>query len=615
MRAIALRPNPAGHAAPITHVTLRADGRRLATCSYDGTVVVWDVTQPRHPRRLTQLRHRRLVNAAAWNPVSGLLATASADKTVAVWQVGDSEPAQVRTVLARHTDDVNAVAWMPNGRDLICVSQDGRATLWDTVTGALRDEVGNHGAHCMMVSVGVHGLVATVGEDGMVSVLDPRRRSSRVTRHYESSIEGCAWSHSGSLLAVARDDGAVDLLTPQLNVVRTIRVSDAASRSVAFSDDDGTIVVGAYDGRLHVFDTAGGLRRRVSAAALWPRSVSTAGDLVAVGSFGSGPHLFSLHSGDELYASAEPNHGVNALAADGDRLVVGGDSGIVFAVDLAHDSDEPPVHRVAALDSPVLSLAARDGVVHAGTYAGDVVRIDGGTVTAEPVGAPVPALCRTADALVAGTYNGDLIGLDPVSLRVRDRGTPHHGSVKSLVAFRDGFVSASTDRTVADGTLRRRAALMHHGNLVNAVAVLGDTVVASASRDHTVQVAMVAPVGGPPVLRQTLLGPDESVKAVCLLGDPAAPIVLAGSYDFGVYAWRVDWHRGGGALTEGRIVTMLDQAVSCMVPLDGNRAAVAGWDGRLLIVGPDRSGQIRVLRSLDADELAGRALRREAVAA
>src|SRR5690606_36447384 len=71
--------------------------------------------------------------------------------------------------------------------------------------------------------------------------------------HYATSVEGCAWSHSGEVLAVARDDGVVNLLTPRLECLRTVTVSTSAARSVAWTDDDSSFVVGAYYGSLHQF--------------------------------------------------------------------------------------------------------------------------------------------------------------------------------------------------------------------------------------------------------------------------------------------------------------------------------------------------------------------------
>ncbi|MEV7859557.1 WD40 repeat domain-containing protein [Streptomyces hirsutus] len=617
MRTIDLRPGPAGHAAPVTDVAFRPDGSQLATCSYDGTVLLWDVSRPTRPKPLTRLHHRRLVNAVQWNPVrTDLLATASADKTVAVWRIPehpDTRRPTLLTVLARHTDDINAVAWMPDGHRLICVSEDGRATLWDTRTGAFAGEVGSHAAHCMMVSVSRDGLVATVGEDGMVAVCDPDRPGSTVERHCAASVEGCAWSHSGTTLAITRDDGVVELLTPRLAVRRTVTVAQTAARAVAWAEDDASFVVGAYDGCLHVFDADGRRLHRVHDARMWPRSVAVARGRVAVGSFWNGPHLVDLARATPLAEPSAPNHGPNAMAVLGGELLVGCDSGTVIAFDPDADGAAPSVRLLPVSDSPVLSLAADGEEFYTGTYAGHVHRCnaDGELIAVtEPLGAPVPSLCRVADLLVAGTYNGALIGLDPSSLAEADRGEPHAGSVKSLVPFGDGFASAATDRTTAVGGLHGRATLWEHGNLVNSVATLGGRVVASASRDHTVKVGLLerSPAGEAweVVRRRTLLGPDESVKCVALLGDPDSPVVLAGSYDFGLHRWKVDWDDDNG-LRSGRLVDEFRQGVSCMYRLDERRAAVAGWDGQILIVGLDADGEVHVRRRFDLDTLARQA--------
>jgi toxoflavin biosynthesis protein ToxC len=624
MRSIDLPLNPTGHAAPVTHVALRPDGERLASCSYDGTALVWDTQDPAVPRLLHRLRHRRLVNACAWNPASpDLLATSSADKTVAVWRIpDDGSPPDLISVLARHTDDINSVDWMPDGEHLICVSEDGRATMWNALTGTFLSEIGSHTAHCMAVSVSPDGLVATVGEDGMVAVRRPGTDSDTAVRHYDSSIEGCAWSHSGKVLAVARDDGSVDLLSGRLELLRTLDVSDSAARTVGWSEDDTSLVIGAYDGALHFFDADGGRTHRVHDARVWPRSVSVARGLVAAGSFWNGPHLYDLDSAAEIAAPTAPNHGPNALAAHDGQLFIGCDSGTVFAVDLDDttapgDEAEAPraVRALAVADGPVLSLAARDGALYAATYSGHVIGLlDGRRIVSGQLGAPLPSLCFDGDTLIAGTYNGELVALDPRTLTVTARRRAHGGSIKSLTALPSGFLTAATDNTVAAGDLQQRDTLWEHGNLVNAVATLGSRVAASASRDHTVKVGRITG-DGPGTRRagavQTLLGPDESVKCVGLLGDPDAPVVLAGSYDFGLYAWRVDWDATARTLASGHLLTAFDQGLSCMTPLDGDNVVVAGWDGRIVVVASGPEGEPHVRRDWRIEDLTAQADRHE----
>ncbi|WP_107088090.1 WD40 repeat domain-containing protein [Streptomyces sp. XY152] len=607
MRTIDLPACGPGHSAPLTHVGFRPDGQRLATCSYDGTVIVWDTADPSRPTPLARLRHRRLVNASAWNPADPeVLATASADKTVAVWRVGARGRATLHTVLARHTDDINSVAWLPDGERLICVSEDGRATLWSTADGRFLAEVGSHEAHCMMVSVSAQGLVATVGEDGLVAVGDPDGPDGPRTRRYDSSIEGCAWSHSGRLLAVARDDGAVDLLTAGLDVVRTVPVSTSAARAVAWAEDDSSFVVGAYDGALHHFDVAGARLHRVEDRRVWPRSVAVAHGVVAAGSFWNGPHLYDLATGREIAAPEGATHGPNALAQHGDELLIGTDSGLVVAV--RTDASGPATVRTTAFtDGPILSLATDGDTVYAGTYSGHVLRHDGTALTSSAgLGAPVPSLALHEGSLVAGTYNGEFLLLTPGALDVVERIEAHDGSVKSLTAVAGGFLSAATDRTVAAGGPHGRSTLWEHGNLVNAVAALGAEAAASASRDHTVKTGRITrlPDGAWRAERvQTLLGPDESVKCVALLGDAERPVVLAGSYDFGLHAWQVDWDDSAATLASGRVLAAFAQGLSCMLRLTDGTVAVAGWDGRILVVGLDPAGRPAVRRSLHLGEL------------
>jgi WD40 repeat protein len=565
----------------------------LASSSYDGTVLTWDISNLAEPRPVTRLTHRRLVNAAAWNPVhAGLLATASADKTAAVWETGRPE-ARLLAVLARHTDDVNSLAWLPDGRRLVCVSEDGSATIWDALNGRFLSRLISHAAHCMMAACGNDGLVATVGEDGMVAVIDPYAGTTS-TRHYPVSVEGCAWSRSSGLLAVGRDDGIVDVLDRELTVLRSIRVSSSAARSVAWSDDSGRLVVGSYDGMVHVLSGEGEHLGQLSDDRMWPRSVAVAGGVIAVGSFWSAPFLLDLDSCEIRFRPAVPTHGPNALTARGSHeLYIGTDSGRVLRVDPRPPGrlrGRPATRTRVVTEGPVLSLSACGGQVAVGTYSGRIASLvmGGATRLGDSVGTPLPSVLCQRHVIIGGTYGGDLVVVDARSLATVRRERAHDGSVKALAGLdADIFVSAATDRLVAIGSLTGRQTLWEHGNLVNSVAVLGGpnrAVIASASRDHTVKVGWVTRQPGARwrVCRlETLIGPDESVKCVSLLGTADAPTVLAGSYDFGLYAWALGPLPEPGGLRGGTLVASYGQGLSCMCRIDRRTAAVAGWDGRV----------------------------------
>lgn len=588
METINVRGSGPGHNAPITGVAVSADGQMVATSSYDGTLKVWDLDTLGTVTEKGTGRHARLVNAVAWSPTGKTLASASADKTVAVWD--DTESGlTLRTVLSRHTDDVNSVAWLPDGQRFACVSEDGKATAWDSVSGEFLGEISAHRAHCMMVAVSSTGYLATVGEDGQVTVLSPNFDIVSTAR-FDCSIEGCAWSPDSTRLATARDDGRIDLFDIGLQVLASTTVSTSAARSVSWSPTGERLAVGSYEGGIQVLDTAS-LQQvlALNHRNLWTRSIAyAAADRIVAGGFGSQPLVFDTSTGVVVNDGGAQLRGPNALLAHGNALFVGTDSGEVLR--WATPGADPT--RVAQVRSPILSLAAAKDTIFAGTYGGDVIRLSAhpsrpevdDEVVVGRAGAPVPSLCLVDGTVVAGTYNGELVGFDPGTMRVVDRSQAHSGSIKSLAIVKGArFAAASTDRTVSVGTITDRTPILQHGNLINDVAVAGGFV-ASGSRDRTVRVARLVGSGDGSVAVdvRVLAGPDESVKCVGLAVHGDQVIVLAGSYDFRLYAWDVNFTEPSADRYAYRVLHTFTQAVSTIsTGLDGTLYA-AGWDGHII---------------------------------
>lgn len=581
MRAIEVTQDANEHSAPITSVALRADGV-LATGSYDGTVRTWSDPGSRGPATST-FRHRRLVNCVAWNPVrSNVLASGSADKTVAIWDV-DTDGDPILAVLSRHTDDINSVSWMPDGRRLVCVSEDGHVTIWDTETSTLLGTLGSHRAHCMAVAVNRNGSIASVGEDGLVRVVADQAPADddadAVERTYRSSIEGCAWSSNGDLLALALDEGKLEVVAGNdLATVETYELSSSAVRSVAWASNDQELIAGTYDGRVYHVDRGTGRVTARRSDRAWPRSIDAGSGMVAVGSFTSRPHVYVSSSAEELLPAAGRGlRGPNAAAVFDDRIAIGTDSGEVLMLDV-DDLRERGVVKVG--DSPILGLSASATGLVGTTYSGHVFLVAGSEVVArsENLSAPLPSVAATQNEVLVGSYGGELVLLDSRSLSVVRRRQVHDGSIKSIAALGNGdFVTGSTDRQVSLVTreLEGRDDLWHHGNLVNAVAQLDASVVASASRDRTVRIGRIDAHGS--TRPSVLLGPDESIKAVALVGTAERFMLIAGSYDFGLYWWSSD-DAEKGAIKLGERFDVMNQAVSTIVPISSDEFICAGWD-------------------------------------
>ena len=126
-------------AGGVNSVAFSPDGHKLASGNSDGTVRLWDVADPAHPRPLGQLLTSRTsaVYTVAFSPDGHTLASGGLDGTVRLWDI--THPAHLRPLGVTQPTSrsvIVSVAFSPDGNTLASGGEDGVVRLWDVADPA-----------------------------------------------------------------------------------------------------------------------------------------------------------------------------------------------------------------------------------------------------------------------------------------------------------------------------------------------------------------------------------------------------------------------------------------------------------------------------------------------
>lgn len=228
------------HGDDVHAVAFSADGGSLYSVSDDMTVrKTWiaptassnrngNGESGKH-RSIILGRHAATIPAMALHPDGAILASASRDETIALW---NTEKGGLIRAFKGHTDDVMSIAFSSDGGTLVSSSYDGTVRIWDVETGEAISVLEGHKGRAYAVAISPDGdTIASGGADGLI-VWD--RRSGQIERRLRSRKHvSCVRFASNTELVAADTSGSIrfiDLTNGRIKNSLTTTRATLASR-------------------------------------------------------------------------------------------------------------------------------------------------------------------------------------------------------------------------------------------------------------------------------------------------------------------------------------------------------------------------------------------------
>ncbi len=440
----------------VISVAFSPDGKILASGSWDGTIIFWDLATGQ-PMSKPSRRQFLGLTSVVFSPNGKMLASGGYEGgDIILWDVATGQP--IGQPLTGHTDLVSGVAFSPDGNTLAV--SDGRystITLWNVATGKFISQL-------------------------------PDKNTFGIT--------SIAFSPNGKTLVSGSYNGAIILwdLTTMQPIGDPLKGHAGAVTSVAFSPDGNTLASGSSD----------------KTTILWNMDVSTHVPIsqLLTGNFPGQPMAFSL-DGKTL-----------ALAGSDDQTIYLRDMAMGKPISQLLKLPVYGIYSVAFSQNGKLVASGgcrkRDNSDVLSCLEAQIILWD--VATGKPIGQPfvLPGTVQAntlsfspnGEILASGSYDGTIILWNVATGKpIGQPLTGHTGGVHTLAFSPDGkmLASGSEDQTIilwniAIGQPIRPPFVGHNSGIFSVVFSPNGKTLASASFDRTIilwNIGTGQPIGQP----------------------------------------------------------------------------------------------------------------------
>jgi WD40 repeat protein len=524
------------HLRPIRDVSFSPSGKILATASDDATVKLWDI----HGKELGTLKgHKEWVNSVSFSPDGKLIATAG-DGTVKLWDISGQE-------LKSLQGGVSKVAFSPNSKIIAASNAKGEIKLW-TITGQELRTIKGHKDRVFDLSFSPDGkVIASAGKDKTIKLWSNEGQELAILQGHKDWVYSVSFSSDGKLIATTGADGMIRLWDTNGKALRAFRGHSRNLYTVRFSPDGKTIASAGEDRMVKIWNLHGEILETLEGHSnyIYGINFSPDGKLLVSGSADTTVRFWSLSAEKIKILNGHLNTIWDvSFSPDGRTIVTGDDNGTIRLWNLEPQQLEIRqinLHQRAIRDvsfSPdgkFFASASWDDTVKLWDSNGRAIRTFHGS--GEATGFWSVSFSPDSNLIAAGSSNGVVKLWDINGREVRTLKGAENYYIRSISFSPNGnlIATGSNDGKVKLWSINgQKIATFRHLAPVNSVTFSPNgQLLASASWDNTIKFWSI---DGREV--RTLRGHSNKVTSVTF--NPDGRMLASASEDGTVKLWSRD---------------------------------------------------------------------------
>ncbi|MGB7442916.1 MAG: serine/threonine-protein kinase [Coleofasciculaceae cyanobacterium] len=240
------------HTSYINYLTISPDGKSLVTASADKTIKIWEL--PGGKEVSTVIKDSLPINYFAIRPDWNTVATISYNNQIKIW---DFTTGKEILIITGHDSPVNHLVISPDGKKLVSAGADKKIKIWDFSTYKEILTITGHESFVNYLIISPDGKkLVSADADGQIKIWDfsTGKEISTIIGH-DNPVNYLVISPDGKKLVSAGADGQIKIWDfSTYKEILTITGHESSVKPLAISPDGKTLVSGSADGQIKIWD-------------------------------------------------------------------------------------------------------------------------------------------------------------------------------------------------------------------------------------------------------------------------------------------------------------------------------------------------------------------------